>query len=167
MTYVPAAGGGAHRRRRHVTDTDTLDQGGIVYDYNVSTGTAVTATVAKCRPGFSGNVTFARFHHRGRGTRIRQQHGEFQTTTQVITNTNTASYQVVRVADVVANGSTTNSTNGTGEPVTIASAAAGSTFSFTNVIWNRGNAADTFVIGLAGRARGPRARPSRCCSPTP
>ena len=69
---------------------------------------------------------------------------------QALTNTNTASYQVVQTAAVVANGSTTVSTNGTSEPVTIASAAAGSTINFTNVIWNMGNAADGFVISLSG-----------------
>lgn len=138
-----------------LTDADTLDQGGIVYDYNVSTGTAVTATVANVPAGFSGNVTFAVSINGGVAPGFVNNTAQFQTTTQVITNTNTASYQVVRVADVVANGSTANSTNGTSEPVTIASAAAGSTFSFTNVIWNRGNAADSFVIGMAGQGSWP------------
>jgi trimeric autotransporter adhesin len=82
---------------------------------------------------------------------------QYQTSSQAITNTNTASYQVIQGAGVVANGSTTNSTNGTAEPVgpVPASVSAGSTFAFTNVIWNLGNAADTFVIAMAGQGTWP------------
>ncbi|MBL0140671.1 MAG: DUF11 domain-containing protein [Betaproteobacteria bacterium] len=156
MTYVANSGRWSVTGAGVVlTDLDTLDQGGVVYDFNVTTGTAVTATIASVPAGFSGNVTFAVSIPGGVPPGFVNNTAQFQTTTQAITNTNTASYQVVRVADVVANGSIADSTNGTGEPVTIGSAAAGSTFSFTNVIWNRGNAADTFVIGMAGQPSWP------------
>ncbi len=156
MTYVPNSGRWSVTGAGvTLTDLDTVDQGGIVYDFGVSTGGAVTATIASVPAGFSGNVTFAVSVNAGVAPGFVNNTAQFQTTTQAITNTNTASYQVVRVADVVANGSTANSTNGTSEPVTIGSAAAGSTFPFTNVIWNRGNAADTFVIGMAGQASWP------------
>src|SRR5512139_1647441 len=138
-----------------LTDLDVLDQGGVVYDYNVSAANTVTATIANVPAGFSGTLTFGVAIASGVAPGFVNNTAQFQTTTQASTNTNTASYQVLRVADVVANGSTANSTNGTGEPVTIGSAAAGSTFSFTNVIWNRGNAADTFVISMAGQASWP------------
>ena len=45
---------------------------------------------------------------------------------------------MLQSAGVVANGSVTNSVNGTNEPVVVAVAAAGSTANFTNVIWNLG-----------------------------
>jgi uncharacterized repeat protein (TIGR01451 family) len=63
-------------------------------------------------------------------------------------NTNPAAYTVQQVAAVVANGAPGNSANGQGEPVTQGSAAAGSTFTFSNYIWNRGNGSDTFDITI-------------------
>ena len=156
MTYIPNSGRWSVTGPGvTLTDADVLDQGGIVYDYNVTAATTVTATVASVPAGFSGTLTFSVSIASGVAPGFVNNTAQYQTSTQASTNTNTASYQVVRVAEVVANGSTTDSTNGTSEPVTIASAAAGSTFSFTNVIWNRGNAADSFVISMAGQGSWP------------
>ncbi len=156
MAYVPASGRWSVTGATVLTDANaTDDQGGIVYDFNVSAAGRVTATVATVPAGFSGTLTFQVAVNAGVTPGFINNTAQYQTTTQALTSTNTASYQVVQTASVVANGSTTNSTDLTNEPVTIAAAAAGSTISFTNVIWNLGNAADSFVISMAGQASWP------------
>jgi uncharacterized repeat protein (TIGR01451 family) len=72
------------------------------------------------------------------------------------TTSNAATFNVAQVASVAFNGSTVapvgtpGGTYGTtdGEPanVTVASASPGQTISWTNVIWNTGNATDTFTV---------------------
>jgi uncharacterized repeat protein (TIGR01451 family) len=56
--------------------------------------------------------------------------------------------QVIAEPGVVANGSTTDSSEGVAEPVMQTTATLGSTVAFDNVIWNRGNAIDTFDINV-------------------
>jgi uncharacterized repeat protein (TIGR01451 family) len=154
MTYVAGSGRWSVTGATVLTDADNSDsQSGVVYDFGVSQANRVTARIASVPAGFSGTVTFQVSINSGVVPGFINNTAAFQTggtSPQPLTNTNTASYQVLQTAAVVANGSTTVSTNGTGEPVTIASAAAGSTITFTNVIWNMGNAADSFVISLSG-----------------
>jgi uncharacterized repeat protein (TIGR01451 family) len=142
-----------------LTDANNADsQSGIVYDYNVTDAGWVTATIASVPAGFSGTVTFGVTVNSGVAPGFINNTARYSVTgppAQAETTTNTASYQVLQVAGVVANGSLTDSTNGTGEPVTVASAAAGSTFTFTNVIWNTGNAPDSFAISAVPGAGWP------------
>ena len=139
-----------------LTDANNADnQSGIVYDYNVTAGNRVTAVIASVPAGFSGTLTFQVSINAGVAPGFINNTAQYLTSTQAVTSTNTSSYQVLQTASVVANGSVTSSVNGTSEPVTIASAAAGSTINFTNVIWNRGNAADSFVISMAGQPSWP------------
>jgi uncharacterized repeat protein (TIGR01451 family) len=63
-------------------------------------------------------------------------------------NTNSVLYSVQQVASVSANGSSTTTGATDNEPVTVASAGAGQTISWTDYIWNTGNGADTFDIAL-------------------
>jgi len=138
-----------------LTDTNADGpQSGITYDF---TAGVVTASIGNVPAGFSGNVTFQVNIAAGLPPGFINNTAQYVTATQTTsTSTNIASYQVLRVAGVVANGSTTVSTNNVGEPVLIApSAPAGSTISFTNVIWNMGNAADSFVISMAGQGSWP------------
>jgi len=157
MTYIAGSGRwsvtGAGLVLTDALNTD--DQGGITYDKDATTVGEVTATITSVPAGFSGNVTFQVQIAAGRPPGFINNTAQYQTTTQALTSTNTASYQVVQTAAVVANGSTTDSTNGTGEAVTVPAAAAGSTINFTNVIWNMGNAADSFVITMAGQPSWP------------
>jgi hypothetical protein len=115
----------------------------------------VTAVIATVPAGFSGNVTFKVDVATGIAPGFINNTAQYLTSTQSLVSTNTASYQVIQTAGVVANGSNTNSTNGTAEPVTQASAAAGATFTFQDYVWNMGNAADTFGIALTGTASWP------------
>jgi hypothetical protein len=64
------------------------------------------------------------------------------------TNTNSVLYSVQQVASVSANGSPTTTGATDSEPVTVPSAGAGQTITFTDYIWNTGNGADTFDIAL-------------------
>jgi len=156
MTYIAGSGRWSVTGATVLTDANAADnQGGIVYDFNVSAANRVTAVIGTVAAGFSGNLTFQVSINAGLAPGFINNTAQYQTTTQALTSTNTASYQVLQSAGVVANGSTTDSTNGTGEPVTVASAAAGSLVTFTNVIWNTGNAADTFVISLSGTGTWP------------
>ena len=153
MTYIAGSGRWSVSGATALSDaTGPGDPAGI--DYSV-TGSTVTAVVSSVPAGFSGTVTFTIQIPSGRAPGFINNTAQYQTLTQSQVNTNTASYQVLQTAQVVANGSTASSVNGTLEPVTIAGAAAGSTINFTNVIWNLGNAADTFVVSMAGQASWP------------
>ena len=153
MTYIAGSGRWSVSGATALSDaTGPGDPAGI--DYSV-TGSTMTAIVTNVPAGFSGTVTFTVQIAAGRPPGFINNTAQYQTATQASVNTNTASYQVLQTASVVANGSITSSVNGTSEPVTIASAAAGSTINFTNVIWNLGNAVDSFVISMAGQATWP------------
>lgn len=149
MTYVAASGTWSGSASA-LTDAAGGDPSGIAYDFNIAAANRVTAVIGTVPAGFSGNVTFKVTVNGGVGPGFINNTAQYLTSTQTTpVNTNTASYQVLQTASVIANGSTTDSTQGASEPVTIASAAAGATITFTNVVWNKGNAADTFVISTA------------------
>ncbi|NND89936.1 MAG: DUF11 domain-containing protein, partial [Granulosicoccus sp.] len=59
---------------------------------------------------------------------------------------NTVLFEVLADAGVVANGSTSNAINGLNEPVSLVSVGQGGVVVFDNIIWNTGNATDTFNI---------------------
>ncbi len=128
---------------------DGVEQGGFPpgIDFRQAGG-VVTAIIPSVAAGVSGNVTFQVTIGNVPPQNISNT-GQYTTQTQVTpANTNVATYQVLQTASVVANGANANSTNGSGEPVTIANAAAGSTITFNNFIWNLGNGTDTFDITI-------------------
>jgi uncharacterized repeat protein (TIGR01451 family) len=155
MTYVAASGRWSVSGATVLTDAnDGIEQAGSFppgIDYRSSGGT-VTAIIPSVGQGVSGTLTFSVNINANLAAQTINNTAQFQTATQVSSNTNTASYQVLQAAAVVANGSPSSSVNfptaGSGEPVTVPSAAAGSTFSFNNYIWNRGNGTDTFDITI-------------------
>jgi uncharacterized repeat protein (TIGR01451 family) len=155
MTYVAGSGRWSVSGATVLTDAnDGIEQAGPFppgIDYRAAAGT-VTAIIPSVPQGVSGTVTFSVNINPNLQAQTINNTAQFQTATQVSTNTNTASYQVLQTAAVVANGSPSSSVNfptaGSGEPVTVPSAAAGSTFSFNNYIWNRGNGTDTFDITI-------------------
>ncbi|MBC7622755.1 MAG: hypothetical protein H7232_05165 [Aeromicrobium sp.] len=70
-------------------------------------------------------------------------------------NTNNVTYAILQTAAVAANASATTAglTDPVGPPAdtaTVTSAAAGATIQWSNYIWNRGNAADSFDVSLPG-----------------
>ena len=149
MTYVPGSGTWSGSATA-LTDAALGDPAGIAYDFNVTAANRVTAVIASVPAGFSGNLTFKVTVNSGVTPGYINNTASYLTATQTTpVNTNTASYQVLQTASVVANGSATNSANGTNEPLTVPAAAAGSTITFTDVIWNLGNAPDSFGIALS------------------
>ena len=143
MNYV--AGSGTWNTVAVTDATGAGDPAGI--DYSV-TGSTVTAIVSNVPAGFSGNVKFNVQIPTGRAPGFINNVASYTTTTQTSQSTNTASYQVLQTAAVIANGSQTSAVQGASEPITVASASPGSTITFNNVIWNKGNAADSFVITM-------------------
>jgi len=128
---------------------DGVEQGGFPpgIDFRQAGG-VVTAIIPSVAAGVSGNVTFQVTIGNVPPQNITNT-AQYTTQTQVTSsNTNAATYQVLQTAGVVANGANANSTNGSGEPVTVANAAAGSTFTFNNFVWNLGNGSDTFDITI-------------------
>jgi trimeric autotransporter adhesin len=154
LTYV-AGSGVWSGSGTGLTDAAGGDPAGIAYDYNITAANRVTAIITNVPAGFSGTVTFKVDVASGIAPGFINNTAQYQTSTQALVSTNTATYQVVQTAGVVANGASNNSTNGQGEPVTVASAGAGATFTFQDVIWNMGNAPDTFVVSLSGTASWP------------
>lgn len=150
FTYVPSSG------RWSVSGVTALDDGaggdpaGINYGFAAGT---VTATIASVPATSSGTLTFQVNVNSGVAPGNIPNTASYLTTTQTTANTNTATYQVLQVAGVVANGSATDSeaVSNVNHPAI----AYGSTAVFTNYIWNRGNAADTFVITLEDTATYP------------
>jgi uncharacterized repeat protein (TIGR01451 family) len=153
MTYVAGSGRWSVSGATPLTDAnDALEQGGTFppgIDYRASGG-VITATIPSVPAGVSGNVTFQVNVNSNLPPQVITNTAQYQTVTQVpASNTNPAAYTVQQTAAVVANGSGTSSVNnGPSEPVTKASAAAGSTFTFDNFIWNRGNGSDTFDVTI-------------------
>ena len=154
MTYVLNSGtwsGGAT-----VTDAAGGDSTGLAYDWNVTVPNRVTAVVSSIPPATSGTITFQVSINAGLapGTATTSNKASYSYNDGSGPvgpyDSNTATYTVVQTGGTVANGSNTSNVDGTGEPVTVASAAQGSTVSFTNYIWNTGNGTDSFDITISG-----------------
>jgi uncharacterized repeat protein (TIGR01451 family) len=151
MTYLSNTGRWSGSGATVLGDGAGGDPVGI--NYQVA-GQVVTATISNVPAGFSGTVTFG-VSIGTRGPGFINNTAQYQTASQTSSNTNTASYEVKQTAGVVANGSLTSSVNLAAEPVSVLAQGAGATFTFTDVIWNLGNSADTFAIGLTGQAAWP------------
>lgn len=144
--YVAGSGRWSGSGAIALTDAnDGVEPAGI--DFRFGAGT-VTATIATVAAGLSGTVTFQVNVNANLAPQVINNTAQYQTATQPSTSTNTASYTVLQAAAVVANGSNTIATNGTGEPVTLASGAAGAVVTFNNYVWNRGNGTDTFDVAI-------------------
>ena len=159
--YVAASGRWSASGATALSDTNTANPAGISYTGtapNATTGGTVTTTVATVNSGSSGQVYF-------QVNLVSSTIGSFTNTAQYqysyfynaatvnvpSSNTNSVPYQVLQTADVAANGTTTLGKTD-GEPVTINSAAPGQTISFTDYVWNRGNAPDGFDITVLNSA---------------
>ena len=112
----------------------------------------VTATIATVVSGDSGTISFDVTLDGALEASTLLNTAEFQyfNSADTITGqkTNQVPLEVIAEPGVVANGSITNNAEGIAEPVTQTTATLGSTVAFDNVIWNRGNAIDTFDISV-------------------
>jgi uncharacterized repeat protein (TIGR01451 family) len=143
MTYVAGSGRWSVTGAAVLTDASSADAQGtppntIIYDYNVSGGSTVTARIAQILPGASGTVTF-------------QVNVNSGLAPQTINNVATYGYNdgVGPVGPFTTNAApftvdATASLTFTGQ--TVASANQGASVSFNNTLTNTGNNTDSFDV---------------------
>jgi uncharacterized repeat protein (TIGR01451 family) len=122
-----------------LTDLSNVDsQGGIIYDYGVTTPGKPTAVIASVAPGASGTVTFQVNVNAGLAPGGITMTGTYAYNDGVIpilpSNTNTVQYTVLQTAGLTFTGAT------------VGSAPQGGTVVFTDVLKNTGNGTDSFDI---------------------
>ena len=153
MVYVANSGRWSVSGGTQLGDGAGGDQPGIDYSF---TGGTVSATITSVGAGVSGTVSFqvtiaaGLAPTTGTNAAVTTNTANYATSTQATANTNSATYNVAATVSVVANGSPTISTDGTAEPVTVASAAQGSSITFSDYIWNTGNGTDSVNAVLSG-----------------
>jgi trimeric autotransporter adhesin len=164
MTYVVGSARWSGSGTTALTDGATpADPTGIAYDFGVTAAGAVTAVIGSVAPNASGILSFSV------NVNANQAPGTINNTAKLCFNdgvaqvpvgctaanatttgssSNIKPFIVNQIAGVNGNGSATNSLSVT-DPTAIASAPQGSTVSFNNYIWNRGNGADSFDMTVA------------------
>ena len=145
MTYAVASGRWSVTGATVLTDATGAVQGtGPTIDYSV-TGNTVTAVINTVAAGQSGTVTFQVNINAGLTAGVLNNTANYAyndgTNPIAAVNTNTFVFTVNQTASVTANSTTA-------APITVASAAQGSTVSFSNIFTNTGNAADSFDITI-------------------
>ncbi|MDA8157375.1 MAG: hypothetical protein M0Z52_13145 [Actinomycetota bacterium] len=156
MTYVASS---AKWNGTALNDSNSGEPAGIsYYGYNQPGNSNIAnAVIASVGPNVTGTITFQVNINSGLAPGTSQTSntacyayydGAAQQPASGCTGTNTAAFTVTQTAGVVANGSNSVSTNGTGEPVTAPSASQGATVSFNDYVWNTGNGSDSFNITL-------------------
>ncbi|MCP3997382.1 MAG: hypothetical protein GY722_20345, partial [bacterium] len=143
MSYVANSGRWSVTGATVLTDADGADLQGtapnqIVYDYNVTAATTVTATVSQVLPGQTGEVTFQFDIPAGAsagvlGNLISFSYDDGSGVVGPF-NSNNVGFTINQVYAVNVSDDT------------VASANQGGTVDFTNVITNNGNGSDTFTI---------------------
>ncbi len=125
-------------------------------DNDTSSVNQISAIIDLVPAGTAGTVTFQVTIDDDLIAGFLQNTAEFEydiaITTVARQYSNTVAFEVLASAGVVANGSTTSAVNGLNEPVSVTSAAQGGIVRFDNIIWNTGNATDTFNITVDGAA---------------
>lgn len=165
MTYVPGSARWSSSGATVLPDSGVGNPAGITFDYNVTSPLKVTAVIATVAAGSSAQLTFQVNIASGLsptnaalGTvcvtagcpALTTNVATFATTTQPVSSTNNVLYTVVQSGSVVLNGSNASNVNGTGEPLTVASASQGAVVTFTAYAWNLGNGSDSLNIATSG-----------------
>lgn len=144
MSYVAGTGRWSGSGAAVLTDANAADnQGGIVYDYNVTAPNRVTAVIATVSPGTTGTLVFQASVNAGLPAGANAA------------TLNTASYSYNDGVSVLP-ASNTNGVQFTVSPTvgvtltsaTVASAPQGQVVNFTQVLMNTGNASDSFDLRL-------------------
>ena len=137
LLYIP--GSGQNTAGTGLTDISTDGDGYEAPTTSIS-GT-VKATIASVGAGVSGLVSFQVKVSPSAPAGLIQN-----LVTAPNTSGATASFSVNQVALVAFNGSTTTTGAADNDPVTVAAAAPGTTITWNNVIWNKGNKEDKFKV---------------------
>ncbi|MFT3736856.1 MAG: hypothetical protein QM776_17900 [Rhodocyclaceae bacterium] len=144
MTYVAGSARWSVTGSTALTDADASDnQSGIVYDYNVTSATRVTAVIASVAAGASGTLTFQANINSGLAP------GALAATLNIAgfsynngaasipsSPTNAVQFIVIQTAALLLTGDT------------MTSVAQGGVASFSNTLTNTGNGTDSFDITL-------------------
>jgi trimeric autotransporter adhesin len=154
--YVLASGRWSGSGMTALGDGAAADPAGITY---TSPTTPVTGTISATLPTVAGStsgqlyfqVTVAGSLPVGNNPATQNTANVTFTDPVAMTTTgpnpsNTTTYTVAQVAAVAFNGSATLSGIADADPVTVASASPGQTITWTDYVWNNGNAPDTFDI---------------------
>ena len=175
--YVPGSGRWSGSGATALTDAAAGDPSGVAYQApTTAVSGSIVATVTAVPGSTSGNIYFQITIASGLAVTVPTNQnvttntatyqysytfGAGPTTVNVpSTNTNSVLYSVLQSTSVSANGSATLTGLTDAEPVTVASAAPGTTITWTDYIWNTGNSADSFDITLNTPLNG------SACSPT-
>jgi trimeric autotransporter adhesin len=164
LTYVPGSARWSGSGATALTDgAAPADPAGIAFDYSVTAAGVTTAVITSVPSNGSGNLTFQV------NVPTTQAPGVINNTAKLCyndgaaqapvgctpantsttgTSSNTVPFTVNQVAGVNGNGSPTDSVTAVNPPP-VAAAAQGSTVSFDNFVWNRGNGPDTFNMTVA------------------
>ncbi len=119
MTYVTGSGLWSQSGTSALTDaSDGVEQGGIDYSYNASTGT-VTAVISSVAAGASGTVTFQVNIASGLAPQTLNNVAAFASSTQSSNNTNTASYFIPPPLDVTKSLSPTTGASPSASAITV------------------------------------------------
>jgi len=145
MSYVAGSGRWSVTGATPLTDANNADAQGtppntVVYDFGVTAGGTVTATLAQVAPGASGTVTFQVNVNPGLASQTINNAANFvyNDGAGVVGpfTTNAAPFTVTQSASLTFTGQT------------VASALQGATLAFTNTLTNTGNGPDVFDITL-------------------
>ena len=151
MTYVAGSARWSASGSTVLTDASNADAQGsgptITYDFGVTAANQATGVISSVAPGQSGTLTFqVTINSYSTATATGQLAGALNNTANYSYNDGAANVGPVNSNTFAFTVSAVPAVTMTGQ--TVASAAQGSTVSFTNVVRNNGNAPDSFDITL-------------------
>ena len=151
MTYVAGSARWSASGSTVLTDASNADaQGGgptITYDFGVTAANQATAVISSVAQGQTGTVTFqVTINAYNTATATGQLTGPLNNTADTTYNDGVASVGPLNTNTFTFTVSAVPAVTMTGQ--TVASAAQGSTVSFSNVVRNNGNTPDSFDITL-------------------
>lgn len=143
MSYVAASARWSTTGSTVLTDANTDDQGGIIYDFGATLTNRVTAVIASVGAGVTGTLTFQVTINSGLAPGANAATANTATYTYNDgsgnvgpVNTNTVQFTINQTGSVTLAGST------------VASAPQGGTVTFSNSLTNTGNGSDSFDIAI-------------------
>ncbi len=155
MAYVAGSARWSGTGSTVLTDASNSDAQGtgttIVYDFGVTAANQATAVISNVAPGQSGTLTFqVTIASYDTTTASGQLAGVLNNTANVTYNDGAATIGPVSSNTFAFTVSPVSAVTMTGQ--TVASAAQGSTVSFTNIVRNNGNATDSFDVTVGASA---------------
>lgn len=122
-------------------------------DADTNSTNQVTAIISQVEAGVTGELRFEVRIAANVPASVLTNTGEYlfndgSTTTPSFT-TNPVKFDVLQDVGVVTNGSVSNSTDGTSEPILVASIPQGGTAVFKDYVWNKGNGVDSFDLSFS------------------